>query len=725
MVEEHENASKHETEWESRRKHWFKQKERSKSSDLSWNSGMWSPVEEKNKVLIIVTSSKKHNPQEDRSKMKLPAFFQMDSGSSYESTEQHESNKICNDHTETLNQASIHHHNTNNLACPQHQQPLHFSQQLLDVYDGKHQRRDQLSPSSKNFTENSTSNIASPKRYYDLSVCRDNAASSIHKARMNRDLWIMQNMKSHSLDSSFDDHNNINNSKTKISTASSGTSLNQAVFSSNYSNAQMQLSVTDRRRRFLQQQADKSFERKDILPTSSSPGHLFYAYNQMTKHLDRRPLRPTDVLSRETSERLRISNEEIKNMRLKEKSPEGSFKYTRTMLSPRARNAVITDDKRSTFSQQKSFSYDVPSMQPKTDLQCRKQSEPIVGNTSNMFFSRNRLMPDSAERLNHGFNSQINQSFNLQSTVYNENMQGFYQHSPNNLLHPQQPPVEINITYMHNNHQEEIINNATYSAKRQMYCSQRSQSCETGKRATVDTSRPSVSEQVLTNSGLTRRDYLSEREMKEFEIQFNNSIRPISKEYFQTHSTSNLIENRRNFSYQKSQSCEINEPSYVLSNNFVKPSPRELKNLLGYPRLLRQLAKSEMEVEPIYEKDSSNSSKDASDPPKADQKEHSNSNSKLKNQENLKCIHLKKDKSSIKHPQASNTSERERRTIKKEAKNGSFCEEDTDDGNSNKHTKTQTNTLKTSFKNEFCNKQKDNRLHMSTDVPKERHFSRK
>ena len=547
---------------------------------------MWSPVDDKNKVLIIVTSSKKHNPQEDRNKMKLPAFFQMDSGSSYESTEHHDANKAPvkpekNNHV-PFHQSVPH-------PCMPHPPPLRY---IPQPPDNTLPRREWLT-SFNSLMPNKTQS-ASPRRYYDLSPKAE--ATLEHKA--SRHSWVMGNMKSHSLDSSFDDQSTYS-LQTKISTASSGTFLNQSFFNSSYSNAHMMLSGQERRKRFMQQQMDKSFERRDLLAAPPSPGHLFYAYNQMTKHLDRRPLRPADVLSRETSERLRISNEEIKNMRLKEKSPEANFKYSRCIMSPRSRNNLLTGDKRSTFSQQKSFSYDVPSMQPKRDLQWRKQSEPTVSSINRMHLSRNRLTPDNSEGITHVLKPQMSQPFSLHPPPFNQSMQ-----LPRYPLNPFNP------------RHEKPPNKDAFYAKRQTYCTQRSQSCETGHRAPVDTNRPSVSEQTLNNSLISKRDYLGQKEMRNIQMNSTGFLRPISQQHSHPHSISNLITKRNQFSCQKSQSCEISQASYLLANNLVKSSPRELKTYLGYPRLYRQLAKSDMEVEPIYEKDSSNSSKEVPEPPK-------------------------------------------------------------------------------------------------------------
>src|SRR6218665_3313335 len=68
-----------------RRRVWIRQKQKSRSFDFSWRSGMWSPVDDRRKVLVVPLPSAP-KPGAYRARLRPPpSMFQMDSGSSYES----------------------------------------------------------------------------------------------------------------------------------------------------------------------------------------------------------------------------------------------------------------------------------------------------------------------------------------------------------------------------------------------------------------------------------------------------------------------------------------------------------------------------------------------------------------------------------------------------------------------------------------------------------------
>lgn len=550
---------------EQRRQNWLKHKQRSKSSDFSWRSGMWSPVEDSSRVLIIVPSPKRNKPPsreaQHKNKFKLPAFFQMDSGSSYESYEADRTGD-----TPALN----------SLAPTSGLQKIQQQNVYLPEGGGAHPR---TKSSNQCLRE---SGLADRKNYLNVSSKPSVVHLSPITSSRNR-AWMQDQPKSHSLDSSFDD----SKESTGIHSTSSWRSSKNNSFKAIH---------------------EKSVKRKgdDAEPhelLGSSPSHLFYTYNQSSRTMERKSFKGSEFLSKQTSERIRAGSEEIKHLRMKNKSPEvrrsEMLAGSGTHLSPHQWTGKASGmEKRCTFSQQKSFSYDIPSLHPKQTIECRKKSEPIVGSSYRTPAARGKLFPG-----NQMFSLDVGNS-SMQTRIDLQTLKSFskkFQNPPRS----KETPVEIFVSST----VETTPPRIALDTRRHHYCSQRSQSCETNSRNMLAIKRPSMSDQFLTASpSYSRRDYLTRHELQQFEIEIPASPYSVRVEKHQSPAS-----RRNQFLNQKSQSCEI---AYTKSDvKQILTQGKELRTLMGYPRLLRQLAKSDIGVEPIMEKDSSGSSKDAPEPP--------------------------------------------------------------------------------------------------------------
>ena len=522
-------------------------------------------MEDSSRVLIIVPSPKRNKlpsgEAQHKNKFKLPAFFQMDSGSSYESYEADRTG-------DTPALSSI--ENASGLQKKQQQ----------NVYPpeggGAHPR---TKSSNQCLRE---SDLVDRKNY--LNVSKPSVHLSPITSSRNR-AWMQNQPKSHSLDSSFDD----SKESTGIHSTSSWRSSKNNSFRVIHEKA-------------VKRKGDDA-EPHELLGTS--PNHLFYTYNQSSRTMERKSFKGSEFLSKQTSERIRVGSEEIKHLRMKNKSPEvrrsEMLAVSGMHLSPHQWTAKTSGmEKRCTFSQQKSLSYDIPSPQPKQTIECRKKSEPIVGSSYGTTATRGKLFPG-----NQMFSLDIGNS-SMQTRI---DLQTFKLFSKKFQTPPRskESPVEILVSSTLETSSPDVASNA----RRHHYCSQRSQSCETNNRNMLAIKRPSVSDQFLTASpSYSRRDYLTKHELQQFEIEIPAS--PYSG-FVEKHQSP--ASRRNQFLNQKSQSCEI---AYTKSDvKQILTQGKELRTLMGYPRLLRQLVKSDIGVEPILEKDSSGSSKDAPEPPVA------------------------------------------------------------------------------------------------------------
>jgi len=211
-------------------------------------------------------------------------------------------------------------------------------------------------------------------------------------------------------------------------------------------------------------------------------------------------------------------------------------------LSPRDAAAIAAGaDRRTTFASQKSFSYDVPSVQPPPQVHYRKQSEPIVGSSGSGQRQRQSVggggrllprLPISGTQLEHHINqlmkyragpAAMNLSVDapsgpqqLNTDFVTELKELRRQISPSHMTTVKETEVAAPVIHPASGTWRSpvgsLISDVESTGRRQTFAGQKSLSYEVNQFVQYQPSGSSTSTERL-------RDYLDENEIKEFEIE--------------------------------------------------------------------------------------------------------------------------------------------------------------------------------------------------------------
>lgn len=570
-----------------RRKGWVKQKQKSKSFDFCWRSGMWSPVDEKNKVFIIVPTPR---IGACKTRLKLPSMFQMDSGSSYESYEATDG-QLAQQQQQQRPPA---------LPLQQQQQP---QQRPVVPPEARLRREPSVSPASerdrrrpspnrswllqerKSHSLDSSFDERSYARHEDLALGNPGGAEYthsgaagkawvgpglIHATVRDKRLRLLHRRKSRSLDM-YEPGGETDQRRHRFRDRSSGSPFHFSPIRGQYLNdaasAQTHRIVTD------------TPHRPDVFPRSPLHGDSFARRNDEEGWTGegaeerRQRRRPSEFLSERTAERVNIIVREFKSPSPKdhhktpsprdirpsliESSPReagvewkdprmtlfrdayaakekagghvATTAWDRRGLSPGRRDAgelspLVDRERRTTFAEQKSFSYDVPSLQVRPEIQHRKQSEPIVGSCGLPPKSRGRLLPrlpiEESELGKHI--SQIfrfNQSVDvLQLRPACSSLASMGVKTGSSAPQPPmavKPPVEIEVTI------EEVDDKPPESSsddtdRRKSFSEQKSFSYEVNEYFQYEQGDDAKSGEASATSRM--RDYLDANELRQFHV---------------------------------------------------------------------------------------------------------------------------------------------------------------------------------------------------------------
>lgn len=485
-----------------RRRVWIRQKQKSRSFDFSWRSGMWSPVDDRRKVLVVPLPAAP-KPGAYRARLRPPpSMFQMDSGSSYES---------------------------------------------YDVAD--------VRPSSdKPALQRSKATAAEDGLKPPPPPPCDGTAERPGEVESGRKAWIRQERRSHSLDSSLEESTSSSKGDGQFPPPATTTPGRRCGETDRISSSP---TVKDKRLRLQQQRKSRSLDdneqqqqswiddavvrRPEEIDYNLSSRNPMLSTTAYRKHFVR--LQDADpIQSRPSRRQLTVETLSIGFQRQKVVPREGLSPTQRGPTAVTGMKELSHRDKRAAFSDQKSFSCEVPSQQMKTDTAChRKQSEPTVAASSLQApKSRGRLLPQLPMQ-----GPELEKHIN-QVCCYNE-LVDLLQTQPSATgvaasTHPSQPP-EIRISYGQYDSPQMSPGLADSSTrnKRRCFAGQKSFSYEVNQYSKVvqdgpvsSSSATSVSQRKHGSAPIVyqpvvkinrMRDYFDENEIEEFEIEPATTLR--------------------------------------------------------------------------------------------------------------------------------------------------------------------------------------------------------
>lgn len=472
-----------------RRKVWIHQKQKSRSFDFSWRSGMWSPVDDRRKVLVVPLPAA---PKSSAYRARLrppPSMFQMDSGSSYESYEVADVRPSCD-------------------------KPSLQRSKATAADDG-------LKPPP---------------------LCEGVVAGGAGEAESGRKAWIRQERRSHSLDSSLEESTSSSKGDSQFPQQMlPGRRCEEA-------NCNISPTVKDKRLRLQQQRKSRSLDDYEQQPgwaddairrpqemdrdvCNLSSRNPMLSMTASRKHFVR--LQDSDhTQSRPRRRQLTVETFPIGSQRLKVVAREGLSPTQRGPAAVLGMKELSQRDKRATFADQKSFSCEVPSQQTKTDTAChRKQSEPTVAASSLQApKSRGRLLPQLPIQ-----GPELEKHIN-QVCCYNE-LVDLLQTQPSAtaaVTSSNSQPPEIRISYgqLDSPQMSPGPSDSSTRNKRRCFAGQKSFSYEVNQYSKVvqdgADSATSVSERKHGSAPIVyqpvakinrMRDYFDENEIEEFEIE--------------------------------------------------------------------------------------------------------------------------------------------------------------------------------------------------------------